>query len=98
MIKFCAFCFGLQGECADPPLDIPSAETIVHEGYVPDSKGQGNDIAIVRLARSAPYTDFIRPVCLPVEPTMRNRVYDNKPLIVAGFGKTETSMCLFFLK
>lgn len=87
------FWFRLKGECADPPVDIPAVETIVHEGYIADSKAQGNDIALVRLTRSAPYTDFIRPVCLPIDPNLRAKKYDNQPLIVAGFGKTETSRC-----
>lgn len=81
----------MKGECADPPVDVPAVETIVHEGYVPDSKGQGNDIALVRLSRATPYTDYIRPVCLPVDANFRTKIYDSKPLIVAGFGKTETS-------
>lgn len=83
--------FRLKGECADPPLDVPAVETIVHEGYIADSKGQGNDIALVRLAQSTPYTDFIRPICLPIDPHFRTKQFDNQPLIVAGFGKTETS-------
>lgn len=40
-------------------------------------------------------------MCLPVDPNLRSKVYDNSPLVVAGFGKTETSMCsacLLFLQ
>ena len=85
------FSFLLKGECAPPPTDIQAAETIVHEEYITDSKAQGNDIALVRLSQSTPYTDFIRPVCLPVDTNLRNRNFDNQPMIVAGFGKTETS-------
>lgn len=79
-----------QGECADPVANIPVESTIVHEGYSPNSKSQSNDIALIRLAQPAPYTDFIRPVCLPIGPNVRNKNLDNFPLIVAGFGRTES--------
>lgn len=55
-------CFSnqLQGSCADPPLDVPVAETIVHEGYAPQSNKQTDDIALIRLARPVQFTDWIR--------------------------------------
>lgn len=44
-----------DGECADPVIDIPIAERIIHESYDPNSRAQANDIALVRLARPVSY-------------------------------------------
>lgn len=68
--------------------EIPVVERIVHEEYVPMSRSQKNDIALVRLQRPALYTNFSRPVCLPIL-GLQNRNYDGLPLTVAGFGLTE---------
>lgn len=35
-----------ERECADPVIDVPIAETVVHEGYVPNSLTQNDDIAL----------------------------------------------------
>lgn len=76
--------------CADPVLDIPVTELIPHESYVPASKTQENDIALLRLARSVAFSDFVRPICLPFAQNLRNQNYNGLPLEVAGWGKTET--------
>lgn len=75
---------------ADPVLDIAVVERIPHEQYVPTSKTQENDIALLRLARSVTFTDWIRPICLPIRSHLRNVNYNDVPLVVAGWGKTET--------
>lgn len=73
-------------------VDIPIAETIVHENYLPTSDSQANDIALIRLRRAAPYTEYVRPICLPVDVSLQNKIYDGSLLDVAGFGRTENGI------
>lgn len=72
--------------------DVPVVDRIPHENYVPTSRAQENDIALLRLAHSVEFTDWIRPICLPIAPSTRNINYDeNFVFVVAGWGKTEKS-------
>lgn len=68
--------------------DIPIAEVIVHEKYKRSFRSREDDIALIRLERPVPFTDFIRPICLPVG-KLQNRNYDGQPLTMTGFGKTD---------
>lgn len=93
------FCFvfffsKFKGECADPVIDIPTSDFIVHENYDPNSNY--NDIALIRLARNVTFTDWVRPICLPFPQNVRNLNFDNSSLVVAGFGRTEHGMNGFF--
>lgn len=72
-------------------VDIPVVETIIHENYVPASRSQENDIALVRLERAAQYTEFIRPICLPIGKLQNIKYDENSILTVVGFGRTENS-------
>jgi len=81
-----------EGElCSNPPLDIPFTEVFTHENYVPSSAAQENDIALIRLSRPVNFTDYIRPICLPVQSHLRNKVFDGVTMAVSGWGKTETA-------
>ncbi|XP_060807775.1 phenoloxidase-activating enzyme [Amyelois transitella] len=50
-------------DCNDPVLIVPIERYFSHPEYNLWSKK--NDIALIRLRQNAPFTDFIRPLCLP---------------------------------
>lgn len=80
-----------EDNCSDPVLDVPVVERIPHQNYQVNSRAQENDIALLRLGRSVTFTDWIKPICLPFASSNRNKNFENFPLIVAGWGKTEVN-------
>lgn len=81
----------VDSECAPPVVNVPVEQLIPHESYNPDSKQQEHDIALVRLSQTVAFNDFVRPICLPLGNRLRQTVYDNVALTVAGWGKTENN-------
>lgn len=74
--------------CADEVVDIPIAERIVHENYHPHSRDHENDIALLRLNQSVQFTKWIKPLCLPVVSSLRDKEYDDKNVLtIAGWGR-----------
>lgn len=73
-------------------MEIPVEKIISHEGYNPNSRDQYNDIALLKLDRDVEYTEWIRPICLPLTSDLRNTDYTGHSLDVAGFGKTKTEV------
>lgn len=73
--------------CNEPHVDIPVEEKIVHEGYSSNSKNQHNDIALLRLSRSVEYTEFIKPICLPIDDEVKRYDLSGSALDVAGWGR-----------
>ncbi|KYN27230.1 Serine protease easter [Trachymyrmex cornetzi] len=71
--------------CADDPITVGVEEQIAHENYRPTSRDQRYDIALLRLSRDVQFTSYVQPICLPSSSSLGGR------LIVAGWGKTETS-------
>lgn len=80
--------------CAPPVVNILTAETIVHEKYT-KSFSSYNDIALIRLAKSISFSEWVKPICLPIAKEIRNKNFRAKPLVVAGFGSTIE--CMFEL-
>lgn len=60
------------------------ATKITHEEY--NSKTILNDIGLVKLTTTAPFTDFIRPICLPVNDPVRTKDLTYYNPFVAGWG------------
>lgn len=76
-----------EDTCSDPVVDVPVVDRIPHESYVPTSRAQENDIALLRLGRSVEFTQWVKPICLPIAASARNIDYDDYAFIVAGWGK-----------
>lgn len=76
--------------CAPPAVDLAVALKIVHPDFIPFSVGLNNDIAILKLREAVQFNDYVRPICLPRATSSRSD-FSDVPLIVAGFGRTETS-------
>jgi hypothetical protein len=72
--------------CNQPPVDVAIEQKIPHENYNPQAAHQHNDIALLRLAEPVKYTAYIRPICLPVDETLRSNKLVDKTLSVAGWG------------
>ena len=78
--------------CSDPYLDFEVEEAFPHENYDPKSKSQHNDIALVRLSEKIEkFTTFIKPICLPLEESVRNIDLTNEMMFITGWGRTVTS-------
>ncbi|KAG7297995.1 hypothetical protein JYU34_018754 [Plutella xylostella] len=80
----------IQGDCNKQPVDVPIEQIIAHEGYNPSDPHQHNDIALLRLSDNVPFSDFVKPICLPLSPTLQRSDFNGYTMEVAGWGKTES--------
>ncbi|XP_070502642.1 serine protease easter-like [Chironomus tepperi] len=85
----CDDSFKNERVCSQPPIDVNIVERIPHPQYDPYNNNQFNDIAMLRLEHPIEYTEFIKPICLPIDPTLRGNDFIKQTLSVAGWGKTE---------
>lgn len=77
-------------DCTDGEVRINIEKYTHHPEY--NALSKQNDIGLVRLARMAPFTDFIRPICLPMSDiTVNSPPPDSFKLYAAGWGATENS-------
>lgn len=77
--------------CAPNSLDVAIEEVLVHENYQPLSRNQQNDIALIRLVRKIQFTDYIKPICLQSDKSVKVMDLLGQSLVVAGFGATENA-------
>lgn len=78
-----------EKDCAPEHIDVLIERAIPHPQYNPSSKNQVHDIALLRLNRDIVYTDFVRPICLPINNNLRLAAFDGIVMDIAGWGKTE---------
>ncbi|XP_055609360.1 CLIP domain-containing serine protease B4-like [Uranotaenia lowii] len=77
--------------CSDPPVDFGVDKIIIHEQYDPKSAAQWNDIALIRLDRNVETSDFISPICLPLEDRIKSLNQVGTKQWAAGWGRTENN-------
>lgn len=75
--------------CNNPHVDIGIETLNIHEQYSPQSRNQHNDIALIRLSQKLNFNDFIKPICLEIEPPTG---IIGQSVVVAGFGRTENAL------
>lgn len=72
--------------CAEPTLDFEISKTILHENYKKAIAAQHYDIALIRLKGTVEeFTRFVQPICLPLDPQLWNRKYENS-FTAVGWG------------
>ncbi|XP_053669191.1 CLIP domain-containing serine protease B4-like [Anopheles marshallii] len=80
-----------DGFCSKAPIDLDVEKIVVHSNYDPKDQSNANDIALIRFTRSVQYYETVRPICLPLSVSLRNRNHVGQPSYAVGWGKTETA-------
>lgn len=75
-------------ECSDAVIDAEYEDIIVHEDYQDQPTRKQHDIALIRLKDPLPFTDYVRPICLP---SPSSNPSAGSELSVAGWGRTESA-------
>ncbi|KAM3956367.1 phenoloxidase-activating enzyme-like [Aphomia sociella] len=81
----CVVAAGGGLDCTDPLLIISIKKHIIHPEYMP-AKSK-NDIALIEIEKPAPYTDFVRPICLPTTDISISPL-EHRKFVAVGWGVT----------
>ncbi|XP_055628423.1 CLIP domain-containing serine protease B8-like [Toxorhynchites rutilus septentrionalis] len=74
-------------DCAEEKLDVRPRSIKIHPSYEPNSAQQHHDIGLIEVSVDVPYSDFLRPICLPVT-NLRTTFKSGSFLSVCGWGNT----------
>ncbi|KAF9824800.1 hypothetical protein SFRURICE_019847 [Spodoptera frugiperda] len=86
----CKLAEGGGQDCTDGVTRVPIEKIIPHPNYSFSANDKRNDIALIKLKELAPYSDFIRPICLPTKDiNLSSNRNDYFTMIVVGWGVTE---------
>ncbi|CAK1589514.1 unnamed protein product [Parnassius mnemosyne] len=77
-------------DCTTGAVILPIEKITAHPEYNPTNALRRHDIALLRLSQMAPYTDFIRPICLPLSDIAKTAPLDTR-LFAAGWGAVSAS-------
>uniref|UniRef100_A0A182VHS4 Peptidase S1 domain-containing protein n=1 Tax=Anopheles merus TaxID=30066 RepID=A0A182VHS4_ANOME len=66
-------------------------EIVVHTGYDTKDQSNANDIALIRFTRPVNYSQTVRPICLPLSSSLRNRSYDGLISYAVGWRKNNSA-------
>jgi hypothetical protein len=73
--------------CAPPPIDINVEEINVPGDYIKKFSSKYHDIALLRLATKVEFNEFVKPVCLPLDPEWVDEIFTDYDFKAVGFGK-----------
>lgn len=83
-------------ECNEDAYDNNVVEKFTHPEYKYRSANQHFDIALLRLAKKVVFSDNLTPICLPLDSTLWNKDYTGHSFQVAGWGKKQEALHIFF--
>ncbi|XP_071865358.1 venom serine protease Bi-VSP-like isoform X2 [Bombus fervidus] len=69
------------------PVEVEIESIILHPDYINGS--YHDDIAILTLKKNVPFSEYIRPICLPIDQPLRNKNFEGYHPFVAGWGEIE---------
>ncbi|XP_068973443.1 venom protease-like [Bombus flavifrons] len=68
------------------PIEMGFESKLIHSDYK-HGRSYHHDIAILRLEKDVSFSEYIRPICLPLEESLRNNNFVGYNPFVAGWGK-----------
>ncbi|XP_050574714.1 venom protease-like isoform X1 [Bombus affinis] len=66
------------------PVQIEIEYILEHPDYTNGT--HNDDIAILKLKKNVPFSEYIRPICLPIDQPLRNNNFEGYHPFVAGWG------------
>ena len=70
------------------PVQVGIEQKIIHPAY--DESSYSNDIAVLKLDQEIQFSEYVYPICLPVEEILRNSNFVRSFPFVAGWGSLST--------